>query len=90
MYMNTSTLKNPTTSPSLFPAFFEGMGRILDFGQAFTFQEHPSFEPPEHLDTLALKSDWEAVGNDIQVAIDTYATRILPPHRTRVSGATRP
>jgi len=50
--------------------FAEGAGRILDFDDvlnAYNFSENP-----EDADTLAIWSDWKAVGADLQKSFDRY------------------
>lgn len=49
--------------------FFTGMARTLDIGAT---QRKPYYgsERPEEIDYKAMKSDWEAVGNDIRSALN--------------------
>jgi len=58
-----------TTSDFLFarPSFFEGVARILDFGN--TLQEYNT-STPEMADYHALKADWQAVGEDMMRAVE--------------------
>ena len=49
------------------PGFFEGMARIMDFGN--TLNRYPRYRSASEEDTLALRSDWIAVGGDIRAAI---------------------
>jgi len=50
--------------------FFEGMGRVLDLGGTMAvYNESPT---TEEADNHALYSDWQAVGNDIRNAINSY------------------
>lgn len=55
------------------PSFIEGMARITDFG--VTLQMYNEHMTPEEADYNALLRDWKAVGNDINVAISSYAQR---------------
>ena len=45
------------------PSFWEGVARIFDFGDVLS-QYNPGRTPAER-DYLALRSDWEAVGEDL-------------------------
>ena len=56
------------------PSFFEGAGRILDFGDTLT--EYNSSPTPEQADYLALLSDWCAVGEDLRRALDRVGAQI--------------
>ncbi len=51
------------------PSFLEGMARALDIGN--TLQEYNTSPSPEAADGQAIGSDWAAVGNDLQKAINT-------------------
>jgi hypothetical protein len=50
------------------PSFFSGAARVLDLGG--TFDEYNASPSQEEADIRALKSDWCAVGHDMEVAID--------------------
>jgi hypothetical protein len=52
------------------PTFLEGTARIFDF--ASVLQNYRSDATEAEADTNALKSDWMAVGEDIQHAIHIY------------------
>lgn len=52
------------------PSFVEGMARILDIGN--TLQIYNVSETEQEADVTALKNDWRAVGDDIQVSIARY------------------
>ena len=54
------------------PTFISGMARVLDIGA--TLHEFNYSTTPELADIEAIRSDWEAVGNDLRVAIDTVKT----------------
>ena len=49
------------------PSFLTGMARVFDLGGVLT--EFHFASSPEEADFLALRSDWEAVGNDIRAGI---------------------
>lgn len=66
-YQDSPTLRLFASTPS----FVKGVGRILDFSQ--TLDQYNSSATAEEANARALKSDWEAVGRDIQFAIDKYA-----------------
>ena len=48
------------------PSFSEGIGRVLDFGG--TLDEYNRSVSTEQADRVAIRADWEAVGNDIMGA----------------------
>ena len=49
------------------PSFAEGMGRIIDFGNTLTAYNHsPS---SEEADSVALYTDWRAVGHELRAAM---------------------
>ncbi len=50
------------------PSFLEGLARTLDLGA--TLDEYNSSITPEQADFLALKNDWEVIGNDFAIAIE--------------------
>ena len=52
------------------PGFFEGMARIMDFGN--TLNRYPRYRSASEEDTLALRSDWIVVGGDIRAAIREF------------------
>ena len=52
------------------PGFFEGMARIMDFGNSMN--RYPRYRSSAEEDMLALRSDWIAVGGDIRAAIREY------------------
>lgn len=49
------------------PSFFEGMGRIIDFGGTLT--AFNISRTPEEADARALFEDWRVVGNDLRLAV---------------------
>ena len=68
----------PMTDPGRIRAFYlfarpsvlGGMARILDFGG--TLNEYNTSSSPEQADTLALWSDWLAVGDDLRWAFNAF------------------
>ena len=52
------------------PGFFEGMARIMDFGN--TMNRYPKYHSATEEDMLALRSDWVTVGDDIREAIREF------------------
>ena len=52
------------------PSFFEGMARIIDFGN--TLNRYPKYRSASEEDMLALRSDWLTVGDDIRAAISEF------------------
>ena len=53
------------------PSFFEGYGRAIDMGA--TLNEYNQNKTPEEADVAAIRSDWQAVGDDIQVAMNKFS-----------------
>ena len=51
------------------PTFWGGIARLMDFGNSLSEFNYSTY--PELTDTMALASDWRAVGFDLQNAIDT-------------------
>ncbi len=49
------------------PSFLEGMARIFDFGNFMN--EYNTADDP---DSIAIASDWRAIGLDIQYAIEEF------------------
>lgn len=49
------------------PSFLEGVARLFDFGG--TLNEYNRLDTPEDPDLLALRSDWEALGQDYRTAL---------------------
>jgi hypothetical protein len=52
------------------PSFTEGVGRLVDFGNALT--EYNVSRSTEEADKRALTQDWLAVGDDIRGAVVAY------------------
>ena len=55
------------------PFFLEGVARTLDIGSTFT-EYNFSLSPPQ-ADTVALRSDWQAVGEDMRNAMAQFAAQ---------------
>lgn len=54
------------------PSIWEGLGRLVDFGNALNvYNTSPS---PEAADARALEMDWRAVGADLKSAIAAEAS----------------
>ncbi len=60
------------------PGFFEGMARIMDFGNSMN--RYPRYRSSAEDDMLALRSDWVAVGDDIRAAIRGYDETQVDDH----------
>jgi len=53
--------------------FIKGVGSILNLaGSSYRFYWMRKDLTPQEQDILALKKDWEAVGNDLRYAIDKH------------------
>ena len=50
------------------PSFIEGIARIIDLGS--TLSEYNSVMTPEQADFIAIRNDWEIIGEDIAVQIE--------------------
>lgn len=50
------------------PSFFEGVGRLVDFGGALTMYNYS--RTPEDADRVALAMDWAAVNREIEAAAE--------------------
>lgn len=51
------------------PSFIEGMARVLDLGDTLT--EYNESLTGSQADLIALRSDWEMVGQDLRTAVET-------------------
>ena len=49
------------------PSFVEGMARVFDFGN--TLNEYNYSRSDEEADLLALRNDWEVIGQDLRMAL---------------------
>lgn len=52
------------------PSFWEGFGRLFDFGG--TLNEYNRSVTPQQADYFAIASDWQAIGDDMRVAIGRF------------------
>ena len=52
------------------PSALEGIARLMDFGG--TLDEYNTANSPQQADTLALWSDWLAVGDDLRAAFGAF------------------
>ncbi|MFA4890030.1 MAG: hypothetical protein WC587_00125 [Candidatus Paceibacterota bacterium] len=55
------------------PSFTEGVARVIDIGG--TLQIYNESKTPKEADVLAIKSDWESVGEDVKNAMGEYEHR---------------
>lgn len=67
--MNTSSYLFST------PSFFEGVGRLVDFGS--TLNNYNFSKSGRIADCKALKSDWYAIGNDMREVIESEAKKTI-------------
>jgi len=56
------------------PSFLEGYGRAMDIGA--TLNEYNQNQTPEEADAAAIRSDWQAVGDSIEFALDKISQEI--------------
>jgi len=56
------------------PSLLEGMSRVLDIGA--TLNEYNVSLSPQESDIAAIKSDWSAVGSDIESVIEEEKCRL--------------
>lgn len=49
------------------PSFLEGLSRAIDLGA--TLDEYNSSLTPDQADLIAIRNDWEAIGEDILFAL---------------------
>ena len=56
------------------PSFFGGMARLLDFGN--TLNVYNGHKSPGKADYFAIKSDFCAVGQDIQSAVSGFGEKM--------------
>ncbi len=59
------------------PSFVEGMARILDFGDTLT--EFNESLTPTQANSIALTTDWQAVFEDVRIALSKIAEELAPP-----------
>ena len=53
------------------PSFWEGYARAIDIGG--TLNEYNQNKTPEEADTAAIRSDWQAVGDSIEFALNKFS-----------------
>jgi hypothetical protein len=58
------------------PSFFEGFARLLDLGG--TLNEYNQSDTSDDADLVALRSDWEAIGEDFRGVLSQVQS---DPHR---------
>jgi hypothetical protein len=56
------------------PSVLEGISRILDVGS--NSQKYNNSNTENEADSRALKSDWQAVGNDLRSSIKQYEQKL--------------
>jgi hypothetical protein len=59
------------------PSFIEGVARVMDLGA--TLQEYNGHGSSEEADSIALMSDWRAVGDDLRRAMHQVAGNATRP-----------
>lgn len=57
------------------PSFLEGLARCIDLGA--TLDEYNSTLTQHQADLIALRADWETIGEDIAKAISQEETKIV-------------
>lgn len=50
------------------PSIWEGLGRILDFGDTMTDYNYSL--TPQQADRIAIRADWRAIGEDVATVIN--------------------
>ena len=56
------------------PSFLEGYARAIDIGA--TLNQYNTNKTPEEADAAAIRSDWQAVGDSLQSAINKFPKEI--------------
>lgn len=56
------------------PSFFEGIGRLFDWGS--TLNNYNTSESESESDYKALASDWASVGEDMRMAVNKYEQQL--------------
>jgi hypothetical protein len=51
------------------PSFWTGLARVFDLGATMSRHSYVHWDSPEEADWVAIRSDWEAVGDDLRVAL---------------------
>jgi len=59
------------------PSFLAGMSRALDLGG--TFDDYNTSDTPRQADERALRSDWNAVGQDLRDAMSAADAEVREP-----------
>ena len=63
------------------PSFLEGAARTLDMGSTFT--QYNTMPSSEQADVVSLRSDWQAVGEDLKQTMARFAAQYeLQPETT--------
>jgi hypothetical protein len=52
------------------PSFWEGVGRLADFGDTLT--EYNDSPTPEAADAIAMYLDWFAIGDDLRGVVEKH------------------
>ena len=60
---------SPTFRNFAMPSFLTGLARVLDLGATLSACSYVEWESPEEADWEAIRSDWEAEGDDLRVAL---------------------
>ncbi len=69
---NVNKYMSPTFRLFAMPSVLEGIGSVMDLtGNCHHYNENKS---PSEADSAALKADWEAVGGDLQQALESLQT----------------
>ena len=63
-------MSRPSTFLFAEPTFLSGVARIFDF--AGSLNEYNHSLTPEQANRIALRNDWEAVGDALRTAVDEY------------------
>lgn len=54
------------------PSFSKGWGRIFDFSGALDKDSYNTSRTSKQADREAIRSDWEAVGEDLKITLKEY------------------
>jgi hypothetical protein len=72
--MNEDILNSPTFRLFALPSMLQGFGSVIDIsGDVHCYNTNKS---PTEADMESLRADWEAVGKDLQVALDEVTKEI--------------
>lgn len=61
------------------PSFLQGMGELLDFSSLYSRYNHS--ESGEAADARAIRSDWQAIGDDLRAAIARVKADVTRPSK---------